>query len=142
MANKIFTLLLIFSATSAYAEDPFVDFEDYLRYLSKRDKVLSENIANADTPRYAPAELERRATKTPYVDVRKTNSSHMDLGEVQEGFSKVDGEVLEEKRNGNKVTLEHELFKKSENAQKMQEVLNVYNKSRAMYKTAIIGTGR
>ncbi len=134
-------ILVSMPTIDAYAKDVFEDFYAHLRYLSERDKVLSQNIANSDTPKYLPKELKKNR-KGDTLPIKRTNSFHMDLDESSAEFSLTDGDLLELKRNGNGVNLEHELYKKGENAMKVNEAINVYNKSKSMLNTAIMGANK
>ncbi len=139
---KLITILLAFlPVTLAFASEPFEDFYKHLRYLSERDKLLSQNIANSDTPKYQPRELKKN-TRDDSVPVLKTNSLHMDLSESSKEFALVKGDISEIKPNGNAVNLDNELYKKGENAMKLNEAINVYNKSKSMLNTAIMGSGK
>ena len=111
-------------------------FYDQMKYLSQRDKVLSANIANSDTPNYKPKELRRKGGGDSSMSI--TNSMHMNADE-DISFDLVDAEVLEIKPNGNAVNLENQLLKKSENSIRLNEATNLYNKSRSMLRTAITG---
>lgn len=134
-------LFILLIAPAALAKDVFEDFYEHIRYLSERDKVLSQNVANSDTPKYLPKEL-KKSRKGETVAVVRTNPMHMDMNEASPGFALVEGDLSELKRNGNGVDLDRELYKKGENAMKLNEAVNVYNKSRSMLNTAIMGAGK
>lgn len=134
-------LLILLVAPAASAKDVFEDFYAHLRYLSERDKVLSQNVANSDTPKYLPKDL-KKSRKGDTVAVLRTNPMHMDLNEASQEFALIEGDIGELKRNGNGVDLERELYKKGENAMKLSEAVGVYNKSRGMLNTAIMGAGK
>jgi flagellar basal-body rod protein FlgB len=134
-------LLAYLPINFALASDSFDDFYKHLRYLSERDKLLSQNIANSDTPKYQPKELKKNFREDS-VPVYKTNPLHMDLSESSKEFALVKGDISEIKPNGNSVNLDNELYKKGENAMKLNEAINVYNKSKSMLNTAIMGPGK
>lgn len=139
--NVTAAIVIWLLAQPAFAKDVFEDFYAHLRYLSERDKVLSQNIANSDTPKYLPKELKKNR-KGDTVMIKRTNSMHMDLDEASTEFNLVKGDSSELKRNGNGVDLDRELYKKGENAMKLSEAVNVYNKGKSMINTAIVGAGK
>jgi flagellar basal-body rod protein FlgB len=130
----VFMMLPFFSQASELDS-----FYDQMKFLSQRDRVISENIANADTPKYQPKELKKKGKKGVDISMSRTHPSHMDVDSSPVDFELTKAEVLEIKPNGNSVTLENELMKKSENAMRLMESTNLYNKSRGMLKTAVMG---
>ncbi|MBA8667862.1 hypothetical protein H1Q59_08165 [Holosporaceae bacterium 'Namur'] len=142
MKNRIFSIIFISSllaVSTAVAKDNLNDLTAYMKYLTERDTVLAQNIANADTPGFKPKDLSDYS-RNPIQGMKltTTNSKHLSL-EGESEFHIRDSEILELKPNGNAVTIEHELQKKSENAVKLQEIANIYGKSKGMLKTAITG---
>jgi flagellar basal-body rod protein FlgB len=121
----------------ALARNTFDDFYNKMQYLAERDKVLSRNIANADTPNYKPHDLQNKSKRdSGDVTIAKTHSMHMSLDEESQ-FELVSADFDEIKPNGNAVSLETELAKKSSNATDLQEIATLYNKARGMLKSAI-----
>ncbi len=134
-------LFLIVMAFPFLAEASEMDsFYDQMKYLSQRDRIISENIANADTPNYQPKELKKRSDKVNDFDIAKTNAAHMDIDGSAVDFELTKSDIREIKPNGNAVSLEDEMLKKSENSLKLMEVTNLYNKSRGMFKAAVAGS--
>lgn len=123
---------------SANAESLFKDNFEIIKFLTERDKVISKNIANADTPKYKPSELKMRGKSGISLAMSRTNSGHIDFSNSS-NFDLRPAQIREIKPNGNAVNLDDELFKKSENAVRLQEAMGIYNKSRGMYRTAIKG---
>lgn len=138
MMRLLFVLICMVTPSIAMADESLSAFYEQLRYLSERDKVLSENIANADTPDYKPKELRKRRSGDD-VAMSRTNNMHMDLDDSSDEFSLVKGDISEIKPNGNAVNVERELFKKSENGTRLSETVNLYNKAKGMLNTAIVG---
>lgn len=136
---RFLVLILSFSIfNSANAESVFKDYYDQMEYLTQRDMILSQNIANADTPNYKPKELKKSGARDNSLTLKSTNPMHFGIDDSS-NFELSDAEILEIKPNGNAVTLENEVLKKSENSIRLQEATNMYNKSRSMLKTAILG---
>lgn len=142
MKNRIFSIIFISSllaVSTAVAKDNLNDLTAYMKYLTERDTVIAQNIANADTPGFKPKDLsDYTQNSSPGMKLSTTNSKHLSF-EGESDFHIRDSEILELKPNGNAVTIEHELQKKSENAVKLQEIANIYSKSKGMLKTAITG---
>lgn len=138
MMRLALLILMMCNASLPKAEEALSDFYEHLRYLSERDKVLSQNIASGDTPGYTPKELTKKKSGES-MNIAKTNSMHMDLDSGSDEFIMTRGDVSELKPNGNAVNIERELFKKSENATQLHETTSVYNKAKSMINTAIMG---
>ncbi len=137
MKHLLTVLLLIPISLQASELDSFYD---QMRFLAQRDKIISENIANADTPKYQPKDLRKKSSKDADMNMSVTHPGHMDLDGGTGNFELTKAEILEMKPNGNAVTLENEMLKKSENSLRLMEATNLYNKSRLMLKTAINGS--
>ena len=136
----VFLILFIsFFCAEVRAQSVFQDYYDQMDYLTQRDMIISQNLANADTPGYKPKELKKKGSGDSSVSLKTTNPMHFGVDESASGYEVSDAEILELKPNGNAVTLENELYKKSENSMRLQEATNMYNKSRGMLKTAILG---
>ncbi|MDE3017155.1 MAG: flagellar basal body rod protein FlgB [Pseudomonadota bacterium] len=122
-----------------------------MNYLSERQGVLAENIANADTPGYkakdvtAPdfkklvgaASQQLQMTMTNPMDMKGTAPSMGAYAVVERGATD------ELNPNGNNVAIEEEMAKAGKNQMEYQKVLDLYGKAIAMFKTAIgsAGTG-
>ncbi len=111
-----------------------------LDYLSARDMILSQNVANADTPKYLPKDLRKPVDLGNNLELSVTNPGHLQINKIP-NYNVYDSEILEMKPNGNAVTLEHELYKKSENALHFNETSQIYSKARGMLKNSF-GSGR
>jgi flagellar basal-body rod protein FlgB len=120
-----------------------------MNWLGERQKVLAQNIANADTPNYAPRDLKE-------VDFRKlvssggssaklqpaaTDEKHM--GGAGGGGTKanvVKPKPAETTVSGNSVTLETELMKIADTGMDYQLVTNLYRKQLGLFR-AVLGRG-
>jgi flagellar basal-body rod protein FlgB len=115
-------------------------------WLSERQKVLAENVANADTPDYKARDLKPMdfAAMAGSAGLRlapaATNERHLD---GRAGGSKVaavkDGKA-EQTLSGNSVSLESEMMKVAETAMDYQLITNLYRKQIGLIK-AVIGRG-
>ena len=121
-----------------------------LDYMSQRQAVLAQNIANADTPGYKAKDIAApdfdkliQANGAPSSNLRMTvtNPKHLSLqpgGSAYEVTKRVGTD--EQNPNGNNVTVEDEMSKVAQNQADYQKVLNLYSKAIGMFKTAIGST--
>lgn len=114
-------------------------------YLSERQDVLSQNIANIDTPGYQARDLKEldfkrmAAMQSTKLRMRITSGSHAT------GFPKVPNDYRDEKTKKtfevtpvkNNVVLEEQMAKVAETQLEFQMVSNLYKKTTSLFKTAI-----
>jgi len=112
-------------------------FEERLKFLAKRDKIISRNIANADTPGYRPLDLAANS-KEPNIALMTTNKMHLAAGD-DTAYNTFEAPISELKPNGNAVSIEEEMEKKAEISMQITETTNAYNKARAMMRVATVG---
>ena len=119
-----------------------------LGWLSQREVVLGQNLANADTPDYRPrdlrpAEFARLAEALPgtagRLTMSRTDPAHLGPGEqVRIGLASRPAEsVYETTPNGNAVILEEQMAKASQTALDYQLTSNLYRKYLGMLRTAL-----
>lgn len=122
-----------------------------LGYMSERQSVLAQNIANADTPNYKAKDVKAPDFKSmvsassgnQQVQIAKTNANHLS----GTAMPSVGGHIItrdstyELSPSGNNVSIEEEMSKIAENQSEYTKVLNLYRKSVDMFKTAIGKTG-
>lgn len=114
-------------------------------YLAERQDVLSQNIANSDTPGYAPRDLKdldfRRvaAALSRKVKMRATNPTHiLDPKLKSPAFKSEEARhTFETDPVENAVVLEEQMAKMSETSFNYQATINLYRKNNEMFKTAI-----
>jgi flagellar basal-body rod protein FlgB len=114
-----------------------------LHWHQTRQKLLAENVANADTPGFQPKEL-RAPTFTPAgtvagrgVAVERTNAAHMTLAAGRAGEDPVQARRFETTPSGNAVNLEDEMMKVAANQMDHQAAISLYSRSMGLLKTAI-----
>lgn len=114
-----------------------------MHYQQSRQKILAENVANADSPGFRPVDL-----KPPSVDparagvaVAQTNAGHMSLNTANGGFDGTGAPRFETTPNGNAVNLEDEMLKVAQNQSDYQLAASLYSKGLGLMKIAI-GKGR
>lgn len=116
-----------------------------LGYLSERQGVLAQNVANADTPNYQAKDVEVPDFKsylgrtTGKLQLAVTSEKHLSGGIGSAGSSRIirRDSTYELNPNGNNVVIEEEMAKIGENQMEYQKTLNLYRKTVDMFKTAI-----
>ena len=114
-------------------------------WLTERQVVLANNIANADTPNYRARDLKsqnfsRMLDASPQMRVAQTTSGHI-TGSVGRSdfrtFKERTADVYEVNPNGNTVVMEEQLMKVSESTIQFQLATNIYTKNLSMLKMAV-----
>lgn len=118
-----------------------------MSWLTRRQEVLAQNIANADTPGYVPRDLDpldfdalvRGSSKR--LSAASTSSGHFAVGgSNRDAFrSGVDKATTSIQPGGNGVAIEKELMKAAHTATDYQITTNLYKKHVTMIKT-VLGT--
>ena len=118
-------------------------------WLNQRQRVLAENVANANTPGYKPNDLKEQSFRDLLKGVAAgdklaasaTDARHISSGAVTPpgGASKVqkDKENYEVSPTGNAVVLEDQMMKVAETQLDYQIVTSVYKKHLGMLKLAL-----
>jgi flagellar basal-body rod protein FlgB len=119
-----------------------------LDWLSQRQRVLAQNIANADTPNYLPHDLKEgpfskllaRRLK-PAVPVT-THPNHIEALRARRGAREKEvKDTYESAPAGNAVVLEEQMVKVAENQMSYQTMTNLYRKHLQMLRTALGSKG-
>ena len=122
-----------------------------MNWLGERQKVLAQNVANADTPNYAPRDLKevdfRRMVSSgggsAKLQPAATDEKHM--GGAGGGGAKanvVKPKPTETTVSGNSVTLEQELMKIADTGMDYQLVTNLYRKQLGLFRTVLGRNGQ
>ena len=117
-----------------------------LHWQQARQKVLAENVANANTPGFKPRELKEPSSLSPAgigaaLPVERTSPFHLVSldGEGDGRAETVSG--FETRPSGNSVNLEDEMLKVASNQSDYQLAASLYQKSLALLRTAAGGRG-
>lgn len=118
-------------------------------WLSKRQQVLSQNIANSDTPGYGPKDLKQLKfhdllrPQMKRSTLQKTSSMHIEAMHKNPKYrNDSKKETYETAPAGNSVILEEQLTKVSETQANHRLASNIYTKQVAMLKIALGRPGR
>lgn len=115
-------------------------------WLNQRHTVISQNIANADTPNYRAHDLEeidfsalmRHSSAKKVMSPASTNAAHMTSKGPNMDMRIRDKEnVYEATPSGNSVVLEEQLLISQKNMMDYQVMTNLYRKNVGMIKTAL-----
>lgn len=123
-----------------------------MSWLEQRQRVVSQNVANADTPGYTPQDLvpvdfstllrssaSAHSLNSGGAAVTKTNTAHIGgaEGKATPSKPKTQSQVYETAPAGNKVILEEQLLKADEVRMDHQLMINLYEKNRGLLRAAI-----
>lgn len=107
---------------------------DRMQWLAARQKVLAENIANADTPNYRARDV------TDFESfLEKSNSGTRAAGGAQQEVTVETvraGGAWDSSLDGNDVTLEQQSVMASENAEQYRLATNLYRKAYQLLNAA------
>ncbi|MFD2262367.1 flagellar basal body rod protein FlgB [Lacibacterium aquatile] len=121
----------------------FALIDQRMNYLGERHKVLTQNIANADTPGYQARDLR----DANFLQALRSAQSNMPLAQTQSGHlpplragsnfavDKVK-KPYETSTDGNGVVIEEQMMKATQNSSDYQVATELYHKYIGMLKTA------
>ncbi len=133
----------------------FAMMKQRLHWLTERQQVLAQNVANANTPGYEARDLKQLDfgamvdASGPKLAPVATNAGH--IGSPVAGAGAGTGSMLGQARGGeiikqadfetsptgNSVTLEDEMVKVAQNQMDYEEVTALYNKGMGLVRIAI-----
>jgi flagellar basal-body rod protein FlgB len=118
-----------------------------LQWAQERQRVLAENVANADTPRYQAHDLVQpkfdvaggtASTMASSVTLATTEPGHMNgFGASRPSFPSERAASYEVRPTGNAVNIEDEMMKVAANQMDYQAATAVYVRSLSLIKTAL-----
>lgn len=115
-----------------------------MRWLAARQGVLSENVANADTPKYRAKELkEVDFAKTDgasdfHIELTRTNPAHYGRTGAKTAYdSEKQRHPYETLPTGNAVVLEEQLMKVAQTKHDYELMTRLYRKHLQMFQIAL-----
>jgi flagellar basal-body rod protein FlgB len=116
-----------------------------MQWHQERQRVLSENVSNSDTPNFKPRDLIEpkldstgAATgATGSLAMMRTAASHIAPSGGAQSFAQDRKSGFQTRPAGNAVSLEEEMLKVSANQMDYAAVTSLYSKSLHLLKTAI-----
>jgi flagellar basal-body rod protein FlgB len=124
----------------------FAMLKGRLNYTNDRQRLIAQNVANADTPGYTPGDLKPFTISTAMaapamaaagVGTTMTNRGHLS-GKTRHtsNWKTVDSSDSEVQLDGNKVVLEEQMMKMTESRLDYEAAIGLYQKSMAMLRLA------
>ncbi len=120
--------------------------KERMAWLSRRQELLSQNIASADVQNYTPRDLKpmdfEQTLRTTSLQnstagtLVVTNPRHIAVRRTRE-LDEEESRDTETSPNGNSVSLEAEMIKVADTQAQYQAATNIYAKAITMMKTAI-----
>ena len=117
-----------------------------MQWHQERQRVLSENVSNSDTPNFKPRDLVEpkfdatgasAAAAVGPLAVTRTSASHIAPSGGGQSFDQDRRAGFQTRPAGNAVSLEEEMLKVSNNQMDYAAATSLYSKSLHLLKTAI-----
>jgi flagellar basal-body rod protein FlgB len=113
-----------------------------LQWHQERQRLLAENVANADTPDFKPSDLAApkfgvEASAVAPVALVRTSPAHLASADVAAAFEPQHGGSFDVVPTGNAVSLEDEMMKVAANQMDFQAATALYTRGLGLIKTAI-----
>jgi flagellar basal-body rod protein FlgB len=117
-----------------------------MQWHQERQRLLAENVANADTPRFRPSDLappkldQPRSQGPAPVTLARTSDAHLagvGLGSAAQFATNGKEGPFEVRPMGNGVTLEDQMLKVAANQMDYQAAAALYTRSLALIKMAL-----
>jgi flagellar basal-body rod protein FlgB len=116
-----------------------------MQWHQERQRVLSDNVSNSDTPNFKPRDLVEpkfdrtgaTAGPTGPLAMMRTSAGHIAAATGGDSFDQNRNAGFETRPAGNAVNLEDEMLKVSASQMDYAAVTSLYSKSLHLLKTAI-----
>jgi flagellar basal-body rod protein FlgB len=115
-----------------------------MHWHQERQRLLSENVANADTPKFAPRDLvplnfDQSRAQASSVTLARTNPGHFgdSTSSGSSSFRQDRKFDFESRPSGNAVGLEDEMLKVASNAMDYQAATALYTRGLGLIKSAL-----
>ena len=117
-----------------------------MQWHQERQRVLSENVSNSDSPNFKPRDLVEPkfditgasvAGSAGSLAMQRTSSGHISTSSGEQSFAQDRKAGFETRPAGNAVSLEDEMLKASANQMDYAAVTSLYSKSLHLLKVAI-----
>lgn len=115
-----------------------------MEWLSERQKILAENIANADTPGYRARDMKKMdfsaiLKKRSTQGIAMTHPGHVNGGSDAQRyrFKTEIADSYESNPSGNAVSIEDQMMKIGETQMEYETTTGIYRKQSALLKMAL-----
>ncbi len=123
----------------------FAALKQKMQWHQARQKLLAENIANAETPGYRGRDLKQfnfseqlGKISGAQITTKTTNAKHMQISmSGNSAFNAQQMSNFEITPEGNGVTLEDEMLKLTANQLEYQAITTLYTRSMKLMRTAL-----
>lgn len=118
--------------------------EQRLTWLDRRQQVLAQNIANADTPGYAArdvAPFARALARAGAITPSRTHPLHLPAPQATAAAARPERLAAERTPTANAVQIEHELMKVAETETHQTLSLGLFRGFAGMVRTALGRSG-
>ena len=119
-----------------------------LTWLDERQRVIAENVANADTPGYAGRDLSQPADFAAALrgggglQMTRTSAMHIAPAGQTARFEATSAPDSETTLDGNSVVVEEQMLKMAESRMAYDAAIGLYQKSMQMLRMAARAPGR
>ena len=113
-----------------------------MQWHQERQRLLAENVANADTPQFQPRDLapprfDRTRPANANLAMTRTSSGHLAGATGTTQFQLQRNNGFEARPSGNAVSLEDEMMKVANNQMDFQAASSLYSRGLGLLRTAI-----
>jgi flagellar basal-body rod protein FlgB len=114
-----------------------------MQWHQERQRLLAENVANAETPNFRPRDLappsfdERLSTAGAALTLARSDPGHLGGGSGAMQFEPERKGNYQIRPTGNAVSLEDEMLKVAANQMDYQAATTLYGRSLGLIKTAL-----
>ncbi|TNE35362.1 MAG: flagellar basal body rod protein FlgB [Alphaproteobacteria bacterium] len=122
----------------------FAALGERMKWLTARQKVLSQNVANANTPNYRSRDLKPLTFKEMLfraadhkMAAKRTDAHHIATDDGSKFKVEYKKDTADATPTGNAVDLEDEMMKVAETQIQYQLTTSLYKKNLGMLKTAL-----
>jgi flagellar basal-body rod protein FlgB len=117
-------------------------------YLNQQQRLIAENVANADTPGYTPRDLKPftvPASTNGALGQAVTQPGHMQSPHASTdpsvAFKPIDSKDSETRLDGNSVVLEEQMIKMGDARNSFDAAVSFYEKAMTLLQTAVKAPG-
>jgi flagellar basal-body rod protein FlgB len=136
-------VLLVFFPMIALADgDVTSQMQNKLKYLSTRQSVIADNIANANTPHFRSSDLKPMNNPSGRLQLVTTSPAHISSGGISKSgrFQKMrDKDTYDTMPNGNNVDLEQQMVKMSDTDLQYKETTSMMKQMNGLIRLAVGG---
>lgn len=111
--------------------------ERRLAWVDQRQRVLAQNVANANTPGYAPRDLSPFSAMLDAGGSSLSRTDPLHLSGASGALGSVRARPGAKAPNGNGVSMEEQLGKVADTAGTQELVTNLYHKYQSLFRTAL-----